>query len=84
MDLSFQEKKRFVIPRHGSQATAVLVIWENSCVFLSHPVYSDMLTGVARVMMPIFRYADWESWGNDGYIQIAKLAAGNGGYIQIG
>ena len=31
IDLSFQEKKQFVIPWHGSQARTVLVIRENSC-----------------------------------------------------
>ena len=37
MDLSFQGKKRFVIPWHGSQVTTVLVISENSCVFFYTP-----------------------------------------------
>ena len=50
MDLSFQEKKRCATSIHGLQVTAILVIQENSDVFLfacpSYLKVSDQLTGL--------------------------------------
>ena len=39
MDLSFQEEKRLMNPLHSLQVTAILVIQENSGVFLKHTVH---------------------------------------------
>ena len=38
MVLSFQEKNQVVNLLHGLQVTAILVILENSGIFLKHPV----------------------------------------------
>ena len=44
MDLSFQEKKQFVNPLHGSKVTTILLIHENSDVFFKHPVVTKLAT----------------------------------------
>ena len=43
MDLSFQERKQFVIPLHGLQFTTNLVIQENSGVFFKRPVPKEKM-----------------------------------------
>ena len=42
MDLSFQEKIKFVNSLHGSQVKTILVIKENSRVFFKHSVVANL------------------------------------------
>ena len=54
MDLSFQEKKRLKNPLHGLQVTAILVVWENSGVFIETPCTYLLSLALLRLSLSYF------------------------------